>query len=77
MDQFDASHRIRRKTDGLLESFSASRQPPSLEERARARQREINGGVMAGAAMGAAIGTVAAGPLGVMVGGTLGAVATS
>jgi hypothetical protein len=41
--------------------------------------REVNsvlvgGGVMAGAATGAAIGVVAAGPVGVVVGATLGAV---
>ena len=35
----------------------------------------VGGGVVAGAATGAAIGVVVAGPVGVVVGGTLGAVA--
>ena len=35
----------------------------------------VGGGMMAGAAAGAAIGVIAGGPVGVVVGGTLGAVA--
>ena len=49
-----------------LEPKEADREPKSVL---------IGGGVVAGAATGAAIGVVVAGPVGVVVGGTLGAVA--
>jgi hypothetical protein len=48
--------------------------PPEEAER-EARSVLTGGGVMAGAATGAAIGTVVAGPVGAVIGGAVGAVA--
>jgi non-heme chloroperoxidase len=54
----------------------AAQSPLHPEEAEReAKSVLVGGGVMAGAATGAAIGTVVAGPIGVVVGGSLGAVA--
>jgi non-heme chloroperoxidase len=54
----------------------AAQLPLEPEEAEReAKSVLTGGGVMAGAATGAAIGTVVAGPVGAVVGGTLGAVA--
>jgi len=54
----------------------AAQSPLEPEESEReAKSVVVGGGVMAGAATGAAVGTVVAGPLGVVIGGALGAVA--
>lgn len=54
----------------------AAQMPLEPEEAAReARSVLLGGGLMAGAATGAVIGTAVAGPAGTLVGGTLGAVA--
>jgi non-heme chloroperoxidase len=54
----------------------AAQIPLQAEEAEReAKSALMGGGVIAGAATGAAIGTLVAGPVGVVVGGTLGAVA--
>lgn len=54
----------------------AAQIPLSVEEAGRESSSTlVGGGVVAGAATGAAVGAAVAGPLGVLVGGTLGVVA--
>ncbi len=70
VEQAHAGHGIPSQDPAAAAQFAL--QPEEAEREAKSVL--VGGGVMTGAATGAALGVVVAGPVGVVVGGTLGAV---